>query len=200
MRVTSQYGCDGIQTGQEWFFHVQDSDDILTYDCRHTIRNCGQADLVEYAQFFACYTEANREKSQFYWARDKHFRSFISRGGKHLDAYIVAPGSTFESSGMIPHALRGNGRVADTWHQPVLIGHPSPNGWRHIIFAEPTITTGLASETGSIAMDYIAYPGTSLFKIGEAFSTHIRHHIARMPDPIDVGFVERLWEAFDREL
>ncbi len=199
-RVTSEYTCDGIQTHQEWFFRAQDSHDVLTYDCRQTIRNCSPVDLVEYAQFFACYTEINRGKSLFYWAKDKEFRSFESIGGKHLDAYIVAPGSTFESIGLIPHALRGGGRVADTWHQPALIGHPSPKGWRHIIFTELATTAGLSSGMGGIAMDYIAYPGTDVFKSGETFSIRIRHHIARMPNPIRMDLVERLWEAFERDL
>ena len=121
-------------------------------------------DLVEYAQFFACYTETNREKSQFYWSADKGFKSFESLGGKHLDAYIVAPGSTFERLGVIPHALRGGGKVADTWHRPVLVGQPSPKGWRHIVLTEPAVTAGLASGMGGIAMDYIAYPGCRYFQ------------------------------------
>ena len=195
--VTSQYTCDGIQTSQEWLFRIQDSDSILTYDCRHTISNCGAVDLVEYAQFFACYTETNREKSQFYWAKDKQFRTFLSLGGKHLDAYIVAPESPFERRGMIPHAPRGNGKVSDTWYRPVLVGHPTPKGWRHIIFTEPTTTAGIASGMGGIAMDYIAYPGTDVLKAGESFTIRIRHHIAKMPDHIDVGFLERLWEIFE---
>ena len=96
--VTSQYTCDNIQTDQEWFFQTQDRDDVLTYNCRQTIQNCGPTDLEEYAQFFACYTETNREKSQFYWSADRQFKSFESVGGKHLDAYIVAPESTFEAT------------------------------------------------------------------------------------------------------
>ena len=138
-------------------------------NCRQTIQNCGSVDLVEYAQFFACYTETNREKSQFYWSSDKQFKSFESLGGRHLDAYIVAPGSTFERLGVIPHALRGGGKVADTWYQPALIGHPSPKGWRHIVFTEPAVTAGLASGMGGIAMDYIAYPGREIFERGEVF-------------------------------
>jgi len=199
-RVTSEYTCDGIQTRQEWFFQTQDRDDVLTYDCQHTIRNCGPVDLVEYAQFFACYTAINREKSQFYWSTDKQFKTFESLGGKHLDAYIVALESTFDRLGRIPHALRGGGVVADTWHQPVLVGHPSPKGWRHIVFTEPAMTAGLASGMGGIAMDYIAYPGTEVFVSSEAFSIRIRHHIVRMSDPIQMDFIERLLEAFDADL
>ena len=197
---TSEYTCDGIQTRQEWFFQTQDRDDVLTYDCQHTIRNCGPVDLVEYAQFFACYTAINREKIQFYWSSDKQFKTFESLGGKHLDAYIVALESTFDRLGRIPHALRGGGVVADTWHQPVLVGHPSPKGWRHIVFTEPAMTAGLASGMGGIAMDYIAYPGTEVFVSSEAFSIRIRHHIVRMSDPIQMDFIERLWEAFDADL
>ena len=167
--VTSQYTCDNIQTYQEWFFQPQDCDDLLTYNCQQTIQNCGSVDLVEYAQFFACYTETNREKSQFYWSKDRQFKSFESVGGKHLEAYIVAPGSPFERLGLIPHALRGGGKVADTWYQPVLVGQPSPKGWRHIVFTEPAATAGLASGMGGIAMDYIAYPGAGVFKRGESF-------------------------------
>ena len=198
--VTSQYRCDSIQTHQEWFFQPQNRDDLLTYNCRQTIQNCGSVDLVEYAQFFACYTEINKEKSQFYWSADKQFKSFESLGGRHLDAYIVAPGSTFEQLGLIPHALRGGGKVADIWYQPVLIGHPSPKGWRHIVFTEPVATAGLASGMGGIAMDYIAYPGTEVFKHGESFSIRIRHHIVKMSDSIQVDFIEELWEAFARDL
>ena len=102
--VTSGYTCDNVQTSQAWFFQPQDRDDVLTYNCRQTIQNCGPVDLIEYAQFFACYTETNTEKSQFYWSADKQFKSFESLGGRHLDAYIVAPGSTFEQLGLIPHA------------------------------------------------------------------------------------------------
>lgn len=198
--VTSQYTCDGIQTSQEWSFDVQNQDTILTYDCQHTVSNCRAVDLVEYAQFFACYTAANRERSQFYWAKDKQFRTFLGLGGQHLDAYIVAPGSTFEQSGLIPHAVRGNGRVADTWYRPVLVGHSTLQGWRHIILTEPATTAGLASGMGGIAMDYIAYPGTDVLPAGEKFSIRIRHHIAQMPDDIDVELVENLWEAFENDL
>ena len=199
-RVTSEYISDGIHTHQEWLFYAQDRDDVLTYDCWQMIRNCGPVDLLEYAQFFACYTEINREKSQFYWSADKQFRSFESLGGKHLDAYIVAPGSTFERLGRIPHALRGGGKVADTWHRPVLVGHPTPKGWRHIVFTEPAMTAGLASGMGGIAMDYIAYPEADVFESGETFSIRIRHHIVRMPDPIQMDLVERLWEVFEADL
>ena len=200
MCVTSEYTCDDIQTQQEWFFQLQDSDDVLTYDCRQTIRNCNAVDRVEYAQFFACYTEINKDKSQFYWAKDKQFRSFESVDGRHLDAYIVAPESTFESLGVIPYALRGEGKVADTWYRPVLVGHPSPKGWRHIVLTEPATTAGLASGMGGIAMDYIVYPGTDTFKSDETFSTRIRHHIVRMPESIDISMVEGLWEIFERDL
>ncbi len=198
--VTSQYTCDNIQTHQEWFFRPQDRGDVLTYDCRQTIENRGPVNLVEYAQFFACYTETNRAKSQFYWSTDKQFKSFESLGGKHLDAYIVAPDSSFERLGLIPHALRGGGKVADTWHQPVLVGQPSPKGWRHIVFTEPAATAGLASGMGGIAMDYIAYPGTNIFKRSESFSIRIRHHIAKMPGSIQTNLVEELWEAFAADL
>jgi len=200
VQITSQYTCDGVRTSQEWLFRVQSSDSILTYDCRHTVSNCSAVDLVEYAQFFACYTETNREKSQFYWAKDKQFMTFLSLGGNHLDAYIVELGSRFERKGMIPHAVRGNGRVADTWYHPVLVGHPTPKGWRHIILTEPSTTAGLASGMGGIAMDYIAYPGTDVLKAGEKFSIHIRHHIAKMPDNINVEVVESLWEVFENDL
>ena len=198
--VTSQYTCDNVQTYQEWFFQPQERDDVLTYNCRQTIQNCGPVDLVEYAQFFACYTETNREKSQFYWSADKGFKSFESLGGKHLDAYIVAPESTFDRLGVIPHALRGGGKVADTWHRPVLVGQLSPKGWRHIVLTEPAVTAGLASGMGGIAMDYIAYPGTDTFKRNESFSIRIRHHTAKMPDAIRVDLVEELWEGFAADL
>jgi hypothetical protein len=191
--VTSRYTCDGIETSQEWMFRDQEHDDILTYDCRHTIRNCRDVDLVEYAQFFACYTEANRDRSGFYWSKDGTFKSFQSVGGHHLDAYIVAPGAGFERRGVIPHAFRGGGRVADTWHHPVLVGHPTPKGSRHIVFTEPTTTAGLASGMGGIAMDYIAYPGCDIFKAGEIFSIRVRHHIVRMPGGIDITLIEQLW-------
>ena len=127
-------------------------------------------------------------------------RALKSLGGRHLDAYIVDPGSTFERLGLIPHALRGGGKVADTWYQPVLVGHPSPKGWRHIVFTEPVVTAALASGMGGIAMDYIAYPGTEVFKHGESFSIRIRHHIVKMPDSIQVDFIEELWEVFARDL
>ena len=113
---------------------------------------------------------------------------------------LLLPGSTFEQLGLIPHALRGGGKVADTWYQPVLVGHPSPKGWRHIVFTEPAATAGLASGMGGIAMDYIAYPGTGVFKHGESFSIRIRHHIVKMPDAIQVDFIEELWEAFAEDL
>ena len=198
--VTSQYTCDNIQTHQEWFFQPQDRDDMLTYDCQQTIQNCSSIDFVEYAQFFACYTETNREKSQFYWSGDKQFKTFESLGGRHLDAYIVAPVSTFERLGLIPHALRGGGKVTDTWYQPVLVGHPSPKGWRHIIFTDTAVTAGLASGMGGIAMDYIAYPGTEIFKRGESFSIRIRHHIVKMPYSIQVDLIEELWGTFAADL
>ena len=62
------------------------------------------------------------------------------------------------------------------------------------------MTAGLASGMGGIAMDYIAYPGTGIFKSSESFAIRIRHHIVKMPDPIQVDVVEELWEAFVADL
>ena len=62
------------------------------------------------------------------------------------------------------------------------------------------MTAGLASGMGGIAMDYIAYPGKGIFKSGESFSIRIRHHIVKMPDPIQEDFVEELWEVFAADL
>ena len=82
----------------------------------------------------------------------------------------------------------------------MLVGHPSPKGWRHIVFAEPASTAGLASGMGGIAMDYIAYPGKDIFEQNEIFSIRLRHHIVKMPDSIQVDFIEELWDAFARDL
>jgi hypothetical protein len=66
--VMSQYTCDGTRTRLEWTFAPQADDDILTYDCLITIDNVTDRALVEYGQFFACYTETNRDRSQFFRA------------------------------------------------------------------------------------------------------------------------------------
>jgi hypothetical protein len=197
IHVTSQYLCDGIKTKLEWIFLPQESKEVLTYDCIITITNDTQNSLIDYAQFFANYTYINKDRSHFYWSKDKTFRTFSSLGGKHLDAYIVEPGSAFERWGKIPHAVRGDGKVADTWHRPVLVGHPSPKGWRHIVFTEPSKTAGLACGMEGVAMDYIAYPGEREFSDGESFSIRVRHHIARMSKEIDVKLIEELWESFE---
>ncbi len=197
IHVTSQYLCDGIETKLKWIFSPQESKEILTYDCIITITNRTKSDLIDYAQFFASYTYVNGDRSHFYWSKDKKFETFSSLGGKHLDAYIVAPGSAFEKLGKIPHAVRGDGKVADTWHHPVLVGHPSPKGWRHIVFTEPSRTAGVACGMEGIAMDYIAYPGKREFNDGESFSIRARHHIARMPEEIDVKLIEELWKSFE---
>ena len=110
VRVSSAYMCDGIETVQEWWFRTQERDDLLTYDCRQTVTNRLPAALTDYGQFFACYTEPNRDKSQFYWAQDGQFKTFRSLGGRHVDAYIVAPGAAFERSGVIPSCA--------TWWRP----------------------------------------------------------------------------------
>ena len=60
--VMSQYTCDGTRTRLEWTFAPPIDDDILTYDCLVTIDNLTDRELVEYGQFFACYTESNRSR------------------------------------------------------------------------------------------------------------------------------------------
>jgi len=194
--VTSEYTADGIRTHQTWVFRAPQANDGLSYDCHQTITNTGPTDLLEYGQFFACYTEPNRDRSQFYWANDGQLRTFASIGAKHLDAYIVAPGSTFAHFGHIPHAMRGGGRVADTWRYPVLVGQPTPKAWRHIILCDPRRTAGLASGMTGIAMDYIVYPGGEVLKAGQTFTSVIRHHVLLMPDPIDSNKLAGLWQAF----
>ena len=82
----------------------------------------------------------------------------------------------------------------------MLVGQPSPKGWRHIVLTEPAVTAGLASGMGGIAMDYIAYPGTDTFKQDEPFSIRVRHHIVKMPNSIQEDLVEELWEVFAAEL
>lgn len=200
VRISSAYTCDGIETVQEWWFRTQERDDVLTYDCRQTVTNRLPTALTDYGQFFACYTEPNRDKSQFYWAQDGQFKTFLSLGGRHVDAYIVAPGSAFERSGVIPHALRGGGRVADTWHHPALVGHPTAQGWRHIVFTEPATTAALASGGNGIAMDYTGYPGKRTFAAGETFALHVRHHLAKLPEAIDRDLLEALWRDFAADL
>jgi len=196
--VMSQYLCDGIKTKLEWTFPVvQESEEILTYDCKITIANHTENHLIEYAQFFANYTAINEDRSHFFWSQDKTFETFSSLGGNHLDAYIVASNSMFEEIGKIPHAVRGNGKVADIWHHPVLLSHPSPKGWRHIIFTEPSKTVGLACGMQGIAMDYIAYPGKREFSEDSSFSICVRHHITKMPEAINVSRIEELWESFE---
>ena len=198
--VMSQYTCDGTRTRLEWNFAPQAAgEQMLSYDCEITIENCSDRDLVEYGQFFACYTEINRDQSQFFWAADGTLRTFASFGGHHLDAYIVAPGSDFERAGAIPHAAKGDGKVAHTWRQPVLVGHPTPGGWRHIVLTDPANTAGLASGMGGIAMDYIAWPGERVFRPGSSFSLKIRHYVVRTGPAVDVSLVEALWSSFDAE-
>lgn len=200
VRVTSTYVCDGIETVQEWRFRPQERDDLLTYDCRQTVTNRLPSAVTDYGQFFACYTEPNRAKSQFYWAKDGQLKTFRSLGGRHVDAYIVAPGSVFDQLGVIPNAPRGNGRVADTWHQPVLVGHPTVQGWRHIVLTDPATTAALASGMDGIAMDYTGYPGKQSFESGETFELHVRHHLAKLPDSIEQDQLELLWQDFASDL
>ena len=100
---------------------------------------------------------------------------------------------------MIPHAVRGNGKVAHTWYRPVLAGQPSPKGWRHIILTDPTYTAGLASGMGGIAMDYIVFPGERTFQSAQSFSLWVRHHVIKTGEDLNTNLIEKLWDSFHNE-
>lgn len=169
------------------------------WDVVTSIRNVSGADVEEYGQFFACYTDFNEPNSCWFWEEGNRLTRFADYGVEHLDGYVVHPEAYFAASGAIPHCPRGGGKIVSQWHRPVLVSHASPAGWRSVILIEDKYAAGLAQGIRGAAMDYIVFPGPDkkVFEDQAAFAVHIRHHLIKSPDLPTIDILEQLWTQFE---
>jgi hypothetical protein len=198
-RAEISYRIDGFDCRQVFLLPDSTSDrnaphvDIVT-----TIRNASDRDVEEYGHFFACYTPLNRGRSFWFWDESGQLVRFADRGVGHLDGYIAHPQAYFRSQGAIPNCPRGDGKLVGHWHQPVMVSHASPAGWRSVIMIEAEHAASLAQGMEGGAMDYVLFPGPdqNTFANGAEFATHIRHTMLMSPDLPHKERLEELWNEF----
>jgi hypothetical protein len=172
--------------------------DAPYWDLVTTIRNVSGRDALEYGHFFACYTPLNGGRSFWFWDQSGQLVRFADRGVNHLDGYIVHPEAYFLTQGAIPHFPRGGGKIVGRWHDPVMVSHASPAGWRSVILIEAKHAASLAQGMQGVAMDYVLFPGPdqSTFASGAEFAAHIRHVMLKSPELPGTKQLEELWSDF----
>ena len=194
------YRIDGFDCRQIFFMPDKVDRDAPHWDLVTTVRNMSGHEVVEYGQFFACYTPVNRGRSFWYWDESGELVRFADRGVGHLDGYIAHPRAYFLQHGAIPHCPRGGGKVVGRWRRPVIVSQASSAGWRSVILLEERFTASLAQGIEGRAMDYILFPGPDKrsFADDAEFSTHIRHVMLRSPELPTTQHIEELWSDFER--
>ena len=196
--VWSEYEVDGVHTTQHWHFTDIAEADVLAYDCLIAIENVSGNEIVDYSQFFANYTQINGLNGCFFWHEDaSKLVNFLDIFVFHLQAFVVDPASPFIELGCIPHFPRSEGLINATWNFPVLVGHATDCGWRHVILMERQYTAGISCGMKGVAMDYAIYPGKLSFDPGQRFTAHVRHLIIRSPELPTMSHLEGLWQQFE---
>jgi hypothetical protein len=198
--ATINYRIDGFDCRQVFLIPSVADKNAPYWDIVTTVRNSSGQDVHEYAQFFACYTPLNRNRSFWYWDESNKLVLFSQRGVGHLDGYVANPDAYFLEQHAIPHCPRGGGKIIGRWRHPVMVSHASPEGWRSIIMLEPESTAALAQGIEGGAMDYILFPAASQrsFAHRSEFSVHIRHMMLKSAEPPTTRQLEGLWNDFER--
>ncbi len=200
MGVWSAYEVDGVRTSQLWDFTDVVVSDTIQYDCLITIENVGTETMVEYSQFFANYTQINGLNGCFFWHTEAGgLVNFLDIFVFHLQAFVVDPSSPFLELNCIPHFPRTEGVINATWRFPLLVGHATDAGWRHVILTERQHTAGISCGMKGVAMDYVLYPGKLSLEPGGKFTTHVRHLIIRSPELPAASHLEDLWRQFESD-
>jgi len=195
------YRIDGFDCRQTFRVPDANSTNAPYWDLVTTIRNNSGRDVEEYGQFFACYTQPNRNRSFWYWDESGELVRFADRGVGHLDGYVANPSAYFLKDGAIPHCPRGGGKIVGRWRKPVMVSQASPAGWRSVILLEAAFTGALTQGIEGRAMDYILFPSATerMFADGAEFSVHIRHVMLRSPELPTTRRLEKLWTEFERD-
>ena len=190
---------DGFSVKQNFLLPKRVDTTAPHWDVVVSIRNASGADVEEYHQFFACYTDFNDPNSCWFWAEKNQLRRFSEYGVEHLDGYVVHPDAYYLDRGAIPHCPRGDGKIVASWYRPMLISHPSPAGWRSIIMVQAKYAASLAQGIRGGAMDYILFPGPDVetFADGGAFAVQVRHHLLKSRDLPAIETLQRLWQRFE---
>jgi hypothetical protein len=198
--VLISYQIDGFDCRQT--FCVPEASDAHEpyWDVVTSVRNQSGDDVEEYGQFFACYTQTNRDRSFWYWDASGELVRFADRGVAHLDGYIANPSAYFVKDGAVPHCPRGGGKVVGHWHKPVTVSQASPAGWRSIILVEAAFAAALTQGIQGKAMDYVVFPSAKerTFANGDEFSVHIRQVMLKSPALPSKPQLEELWSDFER--
>jgi hypothetical protein len=194
-----RYQIDGFDCRQYFRVPAAPSGDAPHWDLVTSIRNVSGTDVEEYAQFFACYTQANHDRSFWYWDESGELVRFADRGVGHLDGYVAHPAAYFLTDGAVPHCPRGGGKIVGRWRKPVMVSQASPAGWRSVIMLEAAFAAALTQGIEGRAMDYILFPDTRQrpFANGAEFSVHIRHVILKSPELPAARRLDELWAAFE---
>ena len=193
--VWSAYEVDGVRTSQKWRFIA--AADVIAYDCLITMENVSNNTIFEYSQFFANYAQINGLNGCFFWhAEAGELVNFLDIFVFHLQAFVVDPASPFLELGCIPHFPKTEGLINAAWRFPVLVGHATGCGWRHVILMEREHTAGISCGMKRVAMDYALYPGKLSFEAGERFTAHVRHLVIRSPELPATSRLEDMWQRF----
>lgn len=199
LRIWCQYEVDGVRTRQEWFFGDQLDAESLVYDCLITVENISSKKILDYTQFFACYTEVNGRDGAYFWDKSGELVLSWDIGIEHLDKFIVAEGSPIDEAGSLPHFPRTEGLVGAHWKKPVLVGQRTSRNWRHVVMVEQTYAAAITLGMTGVAMDYVLYPGRLVFQPGESFTNHIRHFLLRSPDLPELERLGQLYHEFGQD-
>ena len=198
--IWSEYEVDGVRTSQLWNFTDVATPDVIEYDCLITMENVSTHTMVEYSQFFANYTQINGLNGCFFWHADAgKLVNFVDIFVFHLQAFVVDSNSPFLELNSIPHFPRSEGVINATWKFPLLVGHATDAGWRHVILMEQQYTAGISCGMKGVAMDYVLYPGKLGLEPGEKFTTHLRHLVIRSSKLPATSYLEGLWRQFESE-
>jgi hypothetical protein len=197
--VLISYQIDGFDCRQTFCVPKTLDGDEPYWDVVTTVRNEFDRDVEEYGQFFACYTQTNRDRSFWYWDASGELVRFADRGVGHLDGYIAHPSAYFLKDGAVPHCPRGGGRIVGQWHKPVMISQASPAGWRSIVLVEAAFAAALTQGIQGKAMDYIVFPSAKrrMFANGDEFSVHIRQVMLKSPKLPSKRQLEEMWSEFE---
>jgi hypothetical protein len=199
-QLTIDYLIDGFDCRQTFLLPASVEATRPHWDLVVSIRNVSGQDVQEYGQFFACYTALNSPNSCWFWERGDRLTKFAEHGVEHLDGYVSHPDAYFRSTGAVPHCPRGGGKIVSTWHRPVLVSHPSAEGWRSVILIEARYASALAQGIRGKAMDYIVFPGPDArtFPDESAFAVHVRHHLLKSSELPTLQTLAALWDNFEQ--
>ena len=198
--VWSEYEVDGVRTNQLWHFTDVADADVIQFDCLITMENVTARPIVEYSQVFANYTQINGLNGCYFWHGESgKLVNFLDIFVFHLQAFVVDPNSPFLELNCIPHFPSTEGVINATWRFPVLIGHATDEGWRHLILVERQHTAGISCGMKGVAMDYVLYPGKLRLEPGEEFTTHVRHVVMRCPQLPALSRLEGMWRQFESD-